>query len=517
MLGGRYALGSEIGRGGMGVVYRAHDGRLEREVAVKLLHPWLAQDEEGVARFRREARALAQLAHPHIVRLYDFEEEGEQAFIVMELIEGDDLDEHLPELPVAPATAQRLLEPVAAALAFAHAKGIVHRDIKPTNILVEEGGRVVVSDFGLARLAQGTQSITATGALVGSPEYWAPEQAQGREITAASDVYALGCVLYKLVTSHLPFEGEDRLAVGYRRVHEDAPDPRRHNPDLSAATADLVLSLLARDSAGRPTATELRAHLLGDHRQPRPELDPTERTVQLIPEAPTVVGRARSAPRSRAALILGILAAVILGGAGVAAGLLLRASSQAAPQTRERPVTRTQVVTRRTPARTVIVTKKERSEPPARPSATFAPFSGDYFSLDYPAAWTVETAEVSKGSYLDTTIRNDRDRSALIRVDVSPGGAGDPAAHAREVESYLERQRGYRRTAFDRFILNNYYEALWWEFVVQEQGVLVHKVDIFFSDESGNGFAILTQAPASSYGSYEPTFQRVRASLAPNQ
>ena len=225
VLAARYELLDKVGEGGMSVVWRARDRELDREVAIKMLRSLVAPDPAQLRRFHREARALAALAHGHIVRIYDYISNDEQSFLVMEYVDGANLAQTTRgRLPLPTGEAAAYMRPVAQALAYAHGRGVVHRDLTPSNILIERGsGRVVTTDFGLARIARSTGSLTATGVLLGTPEYWSPELALGRENGAAADLYALGCILFLLLSGRLPFEGEDRLAVGLRRAHDDAP------------------------------------------------------------------------------------------------------------------------------------------------------------------------------------------------------------------------------------------------------------------------------------------------------
>jgi serine/threonine-protein kinase len=246
----------QVGEGGMGVVWRARDRTLEREVAIKLLHSFVAGQPEQRLRFAREARTLAGLANEHIVRVYDYVDVGERSFLVMEYIEGGNLAaESFARLPLPLGEAAAYLAPVAGGLAYAHGQGVVHRDLTPTNILIERAtDRVLTTDFGLARAARAHGSLTSTSVLIGTPEYWSPEQAMGRETTPATDVFALGCILFQLVTGSLPFAGEDRIAAGLRRAHENAPSLRERLPDAPPAAIELVDSLLAREPGGRPDA-----------------------------------------------------------------------------------------------------------------------------------------------------------------------------------------------------------------------------------------------------------------------
>ena len=263
LIAGRYELRARISKGGMGTVWRASDRRLRRDVAVKLLHAWIAEDVELRRRFAREARVLAPLEHENIVRLYDYGEDGETPFLVMELVEGASLGDVARSRTFAWDQVAELGRPIAAALAYAHARGIVHRDLTPGNVLIESAtGRVVVSDFGLARLARSSTSVTTQGMLLGTPEYWSPEQARGRDSATATDMYALGCLLFWLLSGRTPFEGDDRLAVGLRRAHEAAPPLASCVAGAPRDATVLVDALLASDPAERPTAIEV-LELLG--------------------------------------------------------------------------------------------------------------------------------------------------------------------------------------------------------------------------------------------------------------
>jgi serine/threonine-protein kinase len=337
VLAGRYRLLERVGEGGMSVVWRARDTELEREVAVKLLRSTVAADPAQSRRFHREARALAALAHDQIVRIYDYVSSDEESFLVMEYIAGENLAQATRgRLPLLPADAAAYMQPVAEALAYAHARGVVHRDLTPTNILIERGtGRVVTTDFGLARIARATGSLTATGVLLGTPEYWSPELALGRESGPESDLYALGCILFLLLCGSLPFEGEDRLAVGLRRAHDDAPSLGALAPAAPKATVALVDSLLARDPERRPdasvAATELGALADGaavhvgaerhadDPREPETvALRSEQQTTQLSTAADAGSARRRWARRrllgAAAASIGVIVAALFLAG-----------------------------------------------------------------------------------------------------------------------------------------------------------------------------------------------------------
>ena len=262
VIAGRYELRTRISKGGMGAVWRARDRRLRRDVAVKLLHAWIAEDPDLCRRFAREARVLAPLENEHVVRLYDYGEDGESPFLVMELVEGANLGDVARDRVFSWAEVVEIAVPVATALSYAHARGIVHRDLTPGNVLIEATtGRVVVSDFGLARIARSATSVTTQGMLLGTPEYWSPEQARGGDSGPASDMYALGCLLFRLLAGRTPFAGDDRLAVGLRRAHEAAPSLGLHVPDAPAEAVLVVDALLASDSEARPTADQVLERL----------------------------------------------------------------------------------------------------------------------------------------------------------------------------------------------------------------------------------------------------------------
>jgi serine/threonine-protein kinase len=307
VLAGRYALVDRIGEGATGEVWLAHDQKLERDVAVKVLRPLVASEPEQRRRFGREARVLAQLSHEHIVRLFDYVDDGTQALLVMEYVDALNLAEATARsLPLPVGDAAAYLAPVARALAYAHAKDVVHRDLTPSNVLIERRDRrVVVTDFGLARLARSTSTLTAAGTLIGTPEYWSPEQARGRPTDGATDMYALGCIFFLLLSGRLPFEGEDRLAVGLRRAHEAAPSLGERRRAVMPEAVELADALLAHDPTDRPSARETASALaaLADDAPTasplRGRADESRSTVAFSVEQPTVVAERPVRRRSR--------------------------------------------------------------------------------------------------------------------------------------------------------------------------------------------------------------------------
>jgi serine/threonine-protein kinase len=256
LIGGRYRLDAQIGRGGMSTVYRAFDIVLERAVAIKLMHREIAADSDQLERFRREARAVAQLNHPHVVTVIDAGEErssdgrppGEACpYIVLEYIEGETLKDVIRrEGPLEILQAIAYAIEIARALGAAHERQIVHRDVKPHNVLVSPEGGAKITDFGIARSLT-EEGLTMAGRVLGTTDYVSPEQALGQPVTGQSDLYSLGVVLYEMLTGRVPFRGSSPVGVAMKHVREDPPDPQTLRPELSAATASVLDRALAKD------------------------------------------------------------------------------------------------------------------------------------------------------------------------------------------------------------------------------------------------------------------------------
>lgn len=245
-LDGRYVVDRAIARGGMATVYRCVDSRLGREVAAKVMHDQYVNDPVFRERFRREARAMAQLSHPNLVNVYDFAA-GENVFLIMELITGGTLRELLAERgPMPPHAATEVMRGMLTGLSVAHDKGMVHRDIKPDNVLIDASSRVKLSDFGLVRAA--AETTQSTDQIVGTVAYLSPEQVDGSALTAASDVYSAGIVLFELLTGRTPFDGETPIAHAYARLRSDVPAPS----SLIAGVPKLLDELVATATARRP-------------------------------------------------------------------------------------------------------------------------------------------------------------------------------------------------------------------------------------------------------------------------
>ncbi len=291
----RYELGDAIGHGGMADVYLAHDRLLDRDVAVKVLAEAFASDPTNVERFRREAQSAAALNHPHIVAVYDWGEEDGTSYIVMEYVAGQTLRDIIQSYaPLAPMEAARLTAEIADALSFAHAHGVVHRDVKPGNVLVTPQGKVKVTDFGIARAESG-EPLTKTGAVLGTATYFSPEQAQGFALDGRSDVYALGVVLYELLTGTAPFIAASPVSVAYKHVRETPAPPSSVEPDVPGAMDRIVLTAMAKDVDERyQSAQDLRGDLLRFERG-RP-LVGAPMTAIVAPVASTLVAAPLVAP-----------------------------------------------------------------------------------------------------------------------------------------------------------------------------------------------------------------------------
>jgi serine/threonine protein kinase len=269
LLAGRYQIGELIGRGGMADVRVGTDARLGRRVAIKLLKPALANDPAFRTRFRREAQDAAKMAHPTIVRIFDAGEEtvtdpnGREAqipFIVMEYVDGKLLKDILAEGPMEVSEAVRIIEQVLTALEYSHRAGVVHRDIKPGNIMIAANGQVKVMDFGIARaISESSATIAETSAIVGTAQYFSPEQARGETVDARTDLYSTGVVLFELLTGQAPFRGENPVAVAYQHVNQNPVAPSTINPKVSPALDAVVLRALSKDRFTRfQSATEFR-------------------------------------------------------------------------------------------------------------------------------------------------------------------------------------------------------------------------------------------------------------------
>jgi serine/threonine-protein kinase len=261
LLSGRFRLEERVGAGGMSTVYRAFDETLERWVAIKCMHTEIAGDDDQIERFRREARSVARLNHPHVVTVIDAGEDQGCPYIVFEYIAGETLKDRIRRhgrLPVPEALAYAI--EIARALQAAHMEMLVHRDVKPQNVLLDQDGRAKVTDFGIARSLEG-EGLTLAGRVLGTTDYVSPEQALGQEVTQQSDIYSLGVVLYEMLTGDVPFRADAPVAVAMKHVREPLPDVQQARPEVSAATASIVERATAKETRNRYRTIE---QMLGD-------------------------------------------------------------------------------------------------------------------------------------------------------------------------------------------------------------------------------------------------------------
>jgi len=319
VVGGRYTIEEVLGRGGMSSVYRAHDRVLERDVALKVLNQALSDDPEHVERFRREARAIAQLSHPNLVTVIDRGLVEECEFIVFELVRGANLKELLVErraLPVEEALG--LVRQAARGLGYAHAHGVVHRDVKPQNVLVDELGTAKVTDFGIARLLEHDGTITQSGTIMGTSDYLSPEQATGKEVDDRADQYSLGVLLFELLTGEVPYDGDGMVTVALKHVHDPVPSVRTRRPEVSPRVDALVRRMMAKRPEDRFASlddliSELDECLAESGAEP---IDPAALTA-VVPPPPPRPEHERSRGRRMPWQLLAGLAVLAAGIAGV--------------------------------------------------------------------------------------------------------------------------------------------------------------------------------------------------------
>ncbi len=243
---GPYRIVAPLGEGGMAAVYKAYQANVDRYVAVKVLPRFFAGDPDYVSRFEQEARVLARLQHPHILPVHDFGQADGYTYIVMPFVQSGALESLLQGQPLPLARMQTIIQQVGDALDYAHSKGVIHRDIKPSNILLDGRGNCLLTDFGIAKIVEGTSQITRTGGIIGTPAYMSPEQIEGRPLDGRSDIYSLGVVLYQLATGRPPFQAETPPAIMVKHLHDPLPPPRTLNPNLPFAMESVILKALAK-------------------------------------------------------------------------------------------------------------------------------------------------------------------------------------------------------------------------------------------------------------------------------
>lgn len=254
---GPYRILEQLGQGGMATVYKTYHAALDRYVAIKVMHPAFQEDPSFYERFRREARVVARLDHPNIVPVYDFNEHEGRPYLVMKFIEGETLKARLKRGPLSRAEVLRVVEAVGAALAYAHAQGVLHRDVKPSNVLLGQDGRIYLTDFGLARIAQAGESTLSADMLLGTPQYISPEQAMGRkDLDHRTDIYSFGVMVYEMVVGRVPFTADTPYSIIHDHIYSPLPRPRDLNPEVSEAVERVLLKALAKEREDRYPSVE---------------------------------------------------------------------------------------------------------------------------------------------------------------------------------------------------------------------------------------------------------------------
>ena len=395
LIEGKYQIERLLGKGGMAAVFLAHDLTLEREVAIKVVPPDVAQDEQVVRRFQQEAKTAAKLDHPNIIPIYRVESEGGLNYFVMKYISGTSLEDLLEKRqPLAFDHIQRVLWEAACALGHAHQRGVVHRDVKPANIMFDHHGSVMLTDFGISKALQAATGFTATGMIIGTPHYMAPEQAKGQTVDGRADQYSLGIVGYRMLTSELPFSGDSVHTILYKHIFEEVPLAKTRRADVPDFLSTAIARALSKEPEHRfptmeefatavwpeqPVAAPARGAAARAPRAPRVVTADTPTEVTSAPTSPPPAAppkpatrRVAPAPRkSRAGLIAGLVALLGVVGTG---GYFLLGRSKPEPQSSESQAPPSGLVA--TPVETVRVAapprrerQREKAPPPAAAEA----------------------------------------------------------------------------------------------------------------------------------------------------
>jgi hypothetical protein len=543
---GGFRLDELIGEGGMGVVYKARQLDLDRVVALKLIQPGLSGDSDFRARFQRESRLAAAIDHPNIVPVYGAGEEQGVYFISMRYVDGTDLGEYLRSRhsPLEPLAGGELINQVAGGLDAAHAAGLVHRDVKPANVLLDSGLHPYLTDFGLTKQITSQSLNTKTGLWIGSINYSAPEQIEGGLVDARADVYALGCVLSEVLTRRLPYTRDTDMALMYAKVHEQPVMPSAIDPTLPGEFDEVIRRALARRPDDRyPSAGDLgRAALAaaqgvassGRERTVAQGAawaggrgyEPTRATPVYEP-APMVTNN----PRSRNWLAAGVGGLAVIALAALAGVALFHAGGASGPQKAHAKARSQDGGGKREPAATASASstvggttadpetgssfaepaERETLPAPAAEVAPLEPFRGRLYAAEVPSEWDAETIESHPSTYYESQWRDLEDDNTSVLIDSQIHYATTtPIEDAESVRGETSQGSGYREVAFEETTLQGL-PAARWVFEIEED----RRVD-YFLISCGVGFGILGSTSPANFGHWAPTFHAVANSVTGN-
>jgi eukaryotic-like serine/threonine-protein kinase len=530
LVSGRYRLGPQLGRGGMGVVWEAYDELLHRTVAVKeLSYPDGVDDAERAKLARRplrEARAVAAVEDPHAVRVFDIVEQDGRPWIVMELVRGRTLTEVIREHgALRPAEVVRIGLALCDALEAAHRAGVLHRDVKPSNVIVGDDGRIALTDFGIATVASDSSDVTTAGQIVGSPAYMAPERASGEVPTQAADLWSLGATLWTAAEGRPPYDGDNAFATMAKVVTQDPPGCERCEGPLGAVLGDLM----ARHPARRPTIPTLRQRLSalagtpdvttpypGDPGAPQPLREQFDRTVALeLPAAvppseppaplaePVTAAPVPPARRRSRAPLLAVLALALLGAAVVGAFLLSRGGR---PSTAATPPS--------TPSRAATTPSASASQPGSPAATTLPPGWRRYtdpavgWSIGVPAGWQIQP----QGS--EVFLRDPAGGRYLQLDTKSPAGPSAKGAWEDQERSFRTSHSGYQRLRLESVSWRGYPDVADWEFTYTSGAAPLHAVDRG-AVVAGRGYGLFFQTHADQWADSQSLLTQLYASFRP--